>query len=134
MLRYLRGMDTQHRIHISNYMCSVLINFLGCDLLQQGAEGDAESDVSGGSIKCEPCNKRFNSDNAYQNHLSSKKHKETLAKPKSSNKGKGAAVAAVSQASDPLQVSSVSALCKLCNDCIPCSITTTFLIRTNTSF
>lgn len=32
-------------------------------------------------LECQCCNKSFSSDNAYENHLKSKKHKEMLEKP-----------------------------------------------------
>jgi len=45
------------------------------------------------TLHCQVCGKSFNSDNAYGNHLKSKKHKEQASKPTSSKGGDGTVAA-----------------------------------------
>lgn len=48
-----------------------------------------EEKISDKFLECQSCNKSFSSDNAYENHLKSKKHKEMLTKPAGKDKKPG---------------------------------------------
>lgn len=49
---------------------------------QQKAAEDQAAEAEGSTMECKTCRKSFSSVNTYQNHLSSRKHKETEAKLK----------------------------------------------------
>lgn len=55
-------------------------------VLTQRAEAEAKEQLQSVSLQCKDCNKHFSSENAFKNHMQSKKHNEVVSKVK--DKGK----------------------------------------------
>eukprot|EP00037_Helgoeca_nana_P008383 m.74536 g.74536 ORF g.74536 m.74536 type:complete len:477 (-) comp18904_c0_seq1:615-2045(-) len=71
-----------HRYNLKRKMASMppvtAVEFRDRLLAQRNAAMAAEAESEDGIVKCPPCGKRFNTDNAFRNHLGSKKHKDAV--------------------------------------------------------
>eukprot|EP00038_Savillea_parva_P031449 m.86723 g.86723 ORF g.86723 m.86723 type:complete len:479 (+) comp9674_c2_seq2:101-1537(+) len=71
-----------HRYNLKRKVASLhpvsAVEFQDRLLAQRNAALLAESELEEGVVKCDPCGKKFNTENAYRNHLASKKHKEAV--------------------------------------------------------
>lgn len=69
-------------------------------VLAQRAEAAAKEQTKGTTMYCKICNKNFSSENAYKNHMQSKKHLEIVAKFKDSDSDKTASVVSLKKKSE----------------------------------
>lgn len=68
-----------HRYNLKRKVASLLPVTLQQFQERQKLQEKQEQDTDGeGVLLCKPCNKAFNSSNAYDNHLQSKKHKDVI--------------------------------------------------------